>query len=366
MFRARRPLAPALAFLTLVAAAPSAHADEPAPSDYCRKVTAQAQSDAALLFAPSITAQLVKYPESGIADAAGFQVGHGVQPRIALGVGLVDMYRGVGVLDVAHADCERAARSEDLEAILAEKDDLGRLPALEHERDYLRRRAPEVSALVAKAEERLAARTSTVLEVNELRRRALEIDRKTNQVEGDIARLAQRHARGSAATAAAIGTLLADYERSARTYEERVSHVRSLQPWKLNVSGGVVAQPAADVFGLVEVVYNLGAIPHNAADSRAVEARTQELEHARYELRAQVTLLRDEMRVSADTAEREIASLDTHVARLDAERRTVATSDAPNAGHVAAALLLETIELEADRTYLAALADARKAIGGAR
>src|SRR5215468_10492052 len=55
-----------------------------------------------------------------------------------------------------------------------------------------KKNSTEIAAMVAKSKERLAAKLATLLEVAEARRKALDLDRKIAQVEGEITILSQR------------------------------------------------------------------------------------------------------------------------------------------------------------------------------
>jgi hypothetical protein len=115
---------------------------------------------------------------------------------------------------------------------------------------------------------------------------------------------------------------------------------------------------------VIELSYNFGGIVRNGAESRAVDAREHEIKNARYELHAQVTLFLEEIRASVTQMRREITIMDGHLARLASERASLASVDAPNKDQVVSALELESIALEADRTYLAVLVEQRSALGG--
>lgn len=351
----------ALAVAGFVAmSATEARADEQS-SDYCRKVTATAEADASLLFAPTLSAEVIRFPASGVADKNGLQQGNGVQPRASMTIGLVDMYRGIGVLDVARNDCRRQDVAVVLQEVLAQRADVGRLPALERKLELLRSRKPEVDALVRAAEERFDARASTLLEVHELRRKAAEIARATSDTERDIEILRRR---GFAPPAQPIAELLKAYEERAISYEASVSHVRKLQPWQLNVTGGITTQPTTDYFGVIQLSYNVGGLFRNPAENRALEARTQEVRRARYEVRQQVEALVEELRIEARRSQAQVAAFDVELARIARERASLDGLDAPNKAQVLAALALEAIELEAERTYLVTLADRQQSFGG--
>ena len=83
----------------------------------------------------------------------------------------------MGVLDVARTDCRRQDVAVTLQEVLAQRADIGRLPALEKKLELLRSKKPEVDALVRNAEERFDAHASTLMEVHELRKKAAEITR---------------------------------------------------------------------------------------------------------------------------------------------------------------------------------------------
>ncbi|CAN5774734.1 hypothetical protein BH11MYX4_BH11MYX4_29420 [soil metagenome] len=359
----RRLLGRGLAILTAVgclATAADASADE-ASTDYCRKVTATAQADAALLFAPTLSAQVIRFPQGGIADKTGLQTGSGVQPRASITVGLVDMVRGAGVLDVARADCRRQERAVTLEEVLAQRADIGKLPALEKKLELFRARRPEVQALVRNAEERFAAHTATLLEVHELRRQAADLDRKAWETERDIELLTRR---GFVPPAQPIAKLLEEYEARALEHEGAITHVRKIQPWQLNVTAGMTVQPTVDAFGVVELSYNVGGLFRNPAENRALEARKQEIHRARYEVRHQVETLLEELRIEARRSQEQLASFDEELARIARERASLDGLDAPNKSQVLAALTLEAIALEAERAYLAALSERQTSFGG--
>ena len=62
----------------------------------------------------------------------------------------------------------------------------------------------------------------------------------------------------------------------------------------------------------------------------------------------------------------QINVLEAQLARLAKDRASLDGLDAPNKAHVIAALTLEEIDLEAERTFLKTLAERQMAIGGGR
>ena len=353
-------IAAAIAFaLSATFLAPVARADD--TNDYCRKVTAQAQSDAALLMAPSVSAQVIRYPASNVADVTGLQVGKGIQPRAALAYGLVDAYRGLGVLDVASADCKRQVVAAELQEIIVARADVGRLPALDSELAFLQENRGAVTALVQEAEQRRAVQASTLTELSELRKSALEIDRKIFETARDAAVLRRR---GFRMPKRSLAEMLNDYDERALAYEQSLSHVRKVQAWKLDLSGGIATSPEVDYFAVANLTYNFGGLFQGPAEHREVTARQHELKSARYELRYQIETMLDELRLDLEHSRAELQSFDDELARIAKERTSLDALDAPNKAGVLAALTLEGISLGADRAYLGAYTDALAKFGG--
>lgn len=358
--RGARVVACAGAVLTAALGLAAPASAEPT-SDYCRKVTARAEADAALLYAPTLQGQVVRFPQNGVADATGTVVGRGLQPRAAVSTSLVDIYRGTRVMEVAKADCRRQETAAQLQEALAQGLDLGRATALDTKLAYLRSKDPEVREAVNRAQERLDAHVSTFLEVHQLRRKALDITLKTADTERELTALRERRLREPSV---ALDELSAAYVDRSTAQEREASHLRKIQPWNLRLTGGVSVDPGADVFGVAELSYNVGGLFQGPAERRSVEAFKDELERARYEVRFQIESLLATLRKSAEHGERTVAALDVELARLDRERASMETSEAPNKAHVVASLLFERIDIEAERTYFAALAARHRHFGG--
>lgn len=342
----------------------AAHAEDTKPeakSDYCQKVTARADADSALLFAPTASVQLIRYPQSAILDTLGVQVGRDVQPRGHLSIGFVDIYKGFGVKDVAAKDCERQAATVTLQEMILRRDDPARKVAIERKLAFLKDQQGKIEAVLREAEARFTAGTSTLIEVREVRMRALDVAVKTADAERVLAGIKAQEKSGSSES---MEDVLRKYEESSTQYEKSVEHVRNLAPWKFGLTGGATAHPNVDYFGVAELSYNLGGLFSVGAESRATEARVRELKSARYELRHQADALRTEMRAQAEISRRQVGLIDAELARVNRERAAVEATDAPNKSHVVAALTLESIDLESERLFLSTLAEKQSAIGG--
>jgi hypothetical protein len=332
-------------------------------SDYCQRVTARAESEAALLIAPTAHVQMIRFPNNGSADPSGFQLGHGLQPRAAVSIGFVDIYKGFGVLDVARAECSRQASASTLEEIIAQRADIGRLPALERKLAFLREQDGAVQEIVRNAELRFAAHTTTLPEVQELRIRALGFARRISDAELEISLI---KARGLTMPAEPLADVLRTYEERSVETEDRVAHIHNLEPWKFGVIGGVAANPTVDAYGIAELSYNFGGLFSVGAERRAVGARASELKNARYEMRYQVEVLVRELRASAEQSRRQAWAIEQELARMVLDRTSLAGTDAPNKHTVIATMTLQMIDLEAEQRFLTALAATQSSAGGLR
>lgn len=356
-----RIVAACAAVAVTIASSGLAHAED--PTDYCRRVMAHADGDAAQLFAPTAHLQVVKFPQNSPADTAGVQIGDGLQPRAALSIGLVDIYKGFGVKQWAASECRRQESAVTLEAVLATRAEIGRAPALERKVAFLRAHEAEVKAIVKNAEERLAAHTNTISEVQDLRLRALGFTRRVAESEAELARV---KSRAVTVPTEPLAKLLVTYEERNLQLEKSNSHLRNLQPWKLNVTGGVAATPSAQVYGVAELSYNFGGIFVPSAESRANQARASELKNARYEMRQQVDALTRDLRTSAEHSREQARAIEEELARLSKDRASLDGTEAPNKHTVLAAMTLAMVDLEAEHTFLTVLAENQGAVVGAK
>ena len=359
---AARRIVVALAAAALTASW-SLHARGEGPTDYCQKVTAHAERDAALLIAPTAHAQLIKFPDSGPADSTGLQIGRGLQPRAALSVNLIDIYKGFGVLDVARSDCRRQETASTLDEVVAQRADIGRAPALERKVAFLRANESAVKELVQNAEARFAAHTTTLSEVQDIRLHALSYGRRIAEAERELAAI---KARGLSMPASPLSDLLTAYEARTLEVENNLAHVRNLAPWKFTVTGGVAATPTADYYGVAELSFNLGGLFSRGAESRALEARASEVKNARYEMRHHVETLTRELRANAEQSRQQAKALEEELVRMSRDRASLEGAEAPNKHTLVATMTLQMLDLESEHTFLVAYADKQAAVGGSK
>lgn len=334
-----------------VAVAPSdAQAEE---TSYCRKVHARAGGDAALLFAPTIQAQAIRFPtgQGGTIDA-GATSGNGQQVRASLTWSPLDFYRGFGVLSAGDADCARGDAQVTAQRLLHYGEDFGRLHAHKRQVEYFVSREAMVATLLAKSEERLAAHVTSLLDTNELRARAADLDRKKIRARAEVARL---EARGVESYRGNVERLAAEVEAKSVSYERELSHLRKLDGFDLRVSAGVIPHDTPQVFGFVQLGFNAGTVARILSEGHYIDARTEELRRARYELRDQLARFAGQLKATRAQALGESAVVTSRVAALVSARQALSASESPNAPHALAVLDLEIIGAEAEVAFLTAL-----------
>lgn len=347
----------AYVFLT-IGFLPSIAAAQPSPS--CRRLSARAASEAALLFAPEVSLAALRIPGVGDTTGAGTFQGRGFQVRGALSWSPLDALRGAWVLETADRECRRVEARARLAAALASGAVLGKLEALGEQLTYLEAQTPRVRAIVQAGIDRRAAEVSTAAQLRALRLRAAVLERR------QLAVRAERDALLDAADEEASRDLRADlatYEEATMAMEGRRSALRRLTPWQVQMRGGVIPTEPVDWYGAVELRVDLGTIAQAGAEDAYLAARVDELEESRNELRASVE--RQERAIARSV--RELAEglelLDAQIELLDQQRAllTEAAAETGAAHHALALTELNRIELEGERRYQARLLAERRA-----
>lgn len=324
-------------------------------SSYCKKVRARAAGDAALLYAPRIQAQGIRFPTNGAVDTGATAGANQYQIRGALSWSPLEFYKGFKVTSAGDADCERHTAVVSAEELLLGGTDYARLPALRKQASFLDARRSTWETVVQKTDERLAAQVTSLVEANDVRARAADLERRRLQIGGDVQRL---EGRGLDERRTMLSQLAASIEATAMEYERRVSHIRSLDAWDLRVTGGIVPNTTpVDYYGVVQISFNFGAFTRNANETKYLDARTEELRKARYELASRLRAFREQVQSQREQAKQELAVIDKRSASLEEMRVTLSRSDASHAPQALAVLDLNTILVESERVYLTALID---------
>lgn len=333
----------------------SARADE---SAYCRKVEARAAADASLLIAPRVLVEGVKSPSAlqtgGKLDPTS--PGHGYQLRAGLSWSPLDAYKGVRVMKVGELDCEQHETVVTAQQLLVQAPDLGRLAALREQAAYLDAQQAVWEGISTRMTERFAAQNTSLIELEEVRAQSAALARLRAQIGGEIARL---EATGIETYRGSIPELVRRIGEKAMAFEQEASHVRKLDAWSFNITGGylppIYGPGSADFFGVVQLGYNIGGPWQSKAENRYLGAREEELQKSRYELARQLQVLRVHVKGASAQATRELAIIERRSSELAVLRETVARSEAPAAAHAAARIELEAISMQADRVFLTGL-----------
>jgi hypothetical protein len=319
-------------------------------SPYCDKVRARAASDAALLVAPSVVAQAIRFPSTTqVPTDTGPTSGNGFQVRTGLTYSPIDLYRGGRVLRIGDADCEQHQAAESVEEALAHGSDSARLAALRQQAQYLDARRGDWQALRERAEERLGAHVITRIEFDDLRRQAEDLEHKDVRVRGEMALL---DARGSDQPPPPVDQLAARYAESSLRFERETSTLRSLDPWQFQLSGGVIPFSPVDWYAMAQVTFNVGSFERNHHERQYVDARKDELDHARHEISTRVREYREQLRAVLDQARRELEVVERELAFLSATQAALEKSEAQGVAHVRDTMYIEQISLESDRIFL--------------
>jgi hypothetical protein len=331
-------------------------------SPYCRRVSARAQSEAALLWAPRLFVQGLRYP-------SGFDIGpmtpNGYQLRVGASYSLLDPWKALQLGAAADAECAVYTVQHELEELLESSKSLPEERAYTAQAAFLTAQQTAVDAIVQRAQTRLKERTITLYELNHLLSLADHVERKTAQASGLAARRAAETSEPpSTRSAHALGGELA---RRRNTHEQKLSAARAYDAWALRVLGGVIPleKEGADWFGWVELSYSLGGIARSGAETRYREARQAELESDPHELPAVHKRLQEQQAQQAEQAAIELRVIDKRLKYLTATVHELQAAGSPQTYELDA-IAIERLSVEAERVYLTTLIDALKQEGSAQ
>jgi hypothetical protein len=318
-------------------------------------VKARASSEAAVLIAPRLLAQAIRYPKSGQIDASNAAgASRDIELRVGLSISPIDTLRGVSVLRVGDADCTQHELGEAIEVLLRQDTSSAQLKARRAEATYLASRRPEWLELLGKADVRLKARLITVTEMHELRRLADELERRSAQVHADLLTL---EAKTEGPKPPRVAVSPKRYAESVDQLEREASHLRTFDAWSFRLTGGAVPDPgrsgrSVDWFGFAEIGYSLGGVPQTSAESRYLEARREELSASPQELPRKLGVFRRLLAAQRTGSELELGVVEAQLGRIRATLDALEGFDSPDAVQSRARLVLESISVEADAIFL--------------
>ncbi|MES1209840.1 MAG: hypothetical protein ABUS79_28220, partial [Pseudomonadota bacterium] len=322
---------------------------------YCTRIRERAEGDAALLVAPRLMAQGLRFPNNGTLEG-GVVTTNGFQLRLGVAFSATDLYKGLGLRQIADADCRAHDARATLESVLTDGDAAARQAGLEAQVAFLDAHAAEARQTVERAVARFAAHAITVVELEDMRGRAATLERMAIQARGQAAQLAQ-HAPAVARRTAE--QLARNYADASGDFDRAVTHVRRADPFQLDVTAGVIPSSRFDWYGILQLGFNLGGLfqtSHNAAYARAHE---QEVAGASYEPASRLAQQRQRLAAVRDQARSELALVERELEVVESTARALDGTDAATAVHQRDRLMLDQLGLGAQRAlhgaYLAAL-----------
>ena len=156
-------------------------------------------------------------------------------------------------------------------------------------------------------------------------------EHKDVRVRGEMALL---EARGSDAPPPPVGQLAARYAGSSLRFERETSTLRSLDPWQFQLSGGVIPLSPVDWYAMAQITFNVGSFERNHHEQQYVNARKDELDHARHEISTRVHEYREQLRATLDQARRELEVVERESDFLTSTRTALEKSEAQGVAHV--------------------------------
>jgi hypothetical protein len=342
----------------LSASPPAAPAPQEATA-FCAKTRARAEADAALLIAPTVKADAIKLPPA-IQRSARLDPtlgGAEYQGRASLVVSPLHMYKGFKVLDAAEAECAQQTEATHARDVATDAMEGARLAALRKQAAFLRGRRDSWEAISTKMHERFATRAVTLVDLEDVNAVTERLARQQIQLAGEIAKI---QASGIGSARVDVTALRSRVVSTARAFEHKASHIRSLDAWDMSITAGVVP-PVFEgndtaVYGVVSLSYNFGGPWHTGAEGRYRDAREQELRAARVAALRQLDTVVAVARASRRQAEGEVEVIERRRVAVMKSKATVEESESASAFRQLAVFDLELLSLESESVYLKELA----------
>jgi hypothetical protein len=325
-------------------------------SPYCAKVRERAADDASLLMAPRVYVQGLRFPNNGLLEG-GTVTGSGFQARAGVSFSATDLYKGLGMMGIADADCREHETRLELEATLVGGDDGPKRAAYEAQLGFLESHHDEVRRWIERAEARFAEHVITLVELEDMRAQAAALDRKVVQARGQATALAARSGVPNGAGAKSTEQLSRAYSEASTDLTRAANRVRSADAWQLEMTAGIIPFPREEWFGLVQLGFNLGGLARRGHAERFAAARREEVELEPYEAVAEVHRYLGALKAAHDQARLELELVQRERERLARTLRAFTGSEAPNVIHERERLALDALALDAEAVYVRVYAD---------
>lgn len=331
-------------------------------SDYCAKVRARAAGRAALLTAPELFSDLLRYPESYETGPSSMDT---LQLRVGLSFSPTDAFKSTLLDDIGEADCRAHEAKVRVERALDSSSDTYRLPALRAQLEFLEQRRGAWHDLLTRAEQRLSARVITNLEFAAFSRQLEELERKLLQLRGETDGI-RAEIGDDQVGPEALSRYEAEYVSATYEFERRESSQKSFDAWDFTLTGGFVpiASTGPDWFGWIQLRYKLGGAFADQHESDYLRARAEELRRSRYEVPARVQAMKRKFSVQREQAQKELALVDRQLEFLTRTRSALETADVALTAHARDSLAVEQMAAEAEQRFLRVLIETLTTIEG--
>ena len=311
--------------------------------------------------APRLVGQAIRIPSRADTTEEPTLGTDTVQLRASLTWSPLDLYRGVQVMRLADLRCERDASMTSLQEALAAGNRYGRAHALVQQIAHLEASLPAARALIARAEEQLAAGVATLLEVDQLRVRVHRLQRQLARARQELAILEIEEMDG--VLARPLAGDVAKLERADVAMVRGESDLRKLDAWNVDIRAGAVPDDS-DWFAMLQVSYSLGDPWRRRAEARLVDAHKGALRDSRDGSRSRAARFVRTMRTSVVQLREELALVRRQLEILAAEQDSLEQTSSDRAQSLVARITLDRFELEAEARFLETLIHVREAVTG--
>ncbi len=331
-------------------------------SDYCNKIRARAIGDAAVLVAPRLVLNALRFPGAGAIDI-GPTVGNRVQLRVGGSFAPLDAVRGALLLRASDVECRVHEAGEDIRSALDTALISPQLPAFRAEVAFLERHQAEWEQLLEHNHDRLSAHVINLSDMNEFRHLVGALEQKLAKARSATRRL---EANRPADSSKGLDAMAKSYVDSSNELERRMSAAKELNPWGFKINAAAIPAPRGDVdwAGWIDVSYSLGGPVSSYEERKYLAAREAELRDAPYEMSTKIADVKRRLDAEIDAAKGELAALVKQIDAIEKTRSSFATAVVAHTEFAQDSLALEQLSAEADRVYLSTLLGSLNATRG--
>jgi hypothetical protein len=151
---------------------------------------------------------------------------------------------------------------------------------------------------------------------------------------------------------APVPEIASQYFRESMRLERETSHLRQLDDWKLQITGGVIPQNPIDWYGTLELSFSLGALARGQQEEHYLEGRSEDLRYARDGVETRLAQFRAQTTAALEQARRDLGLVDHSLEVLRATRLALEQSEAESAAQARDLIAIEQVSVESDSIFL--------------